>query len=468
MPRPWVLSHAIHGDQPWGVQRAAMDAAEGHDRWAHFLEQGLGKTALVLNEFITDEYCKLMFVICPNSFKMDWVMAPKEWGIPNLPARMSPKGDIPSHGMYVINYEAARSAGNTKTFEKLFEEMPVFLVIDEASCLKNPRSLNSKVIMEYAKRATRVRLLNGTPMTQNVLDLFAQLKCAGELRTTNMFAFKHRFATVGGYMGKQITGMKNEDELTAIMKRCSFRALKSDWRDLPPQTDVPVHVEMSPAQVRHYKEMAEEFYTIVSGMDVHADMVLTQLGKLRQISSGFTVQDGHTRLIDPDGKTPKLSATVDLINSGQGKVIVVYHYQDSGRQLFQRLTDEGLNPAMLKGQMKPEDITFTKHVFDTDPGCRVLIAQQTAACMGHTLLGGEGDDRCTRMIFYENNFSLRDRLQMRDRNHRGTQDQPCTYFDLITSKIEEKVIGALSAKKTMADTIDDLVRYARTEDTLRW
>ena len=88
--------------------------------------------------------------------------------------------------------------------------------------------------------------------------------------------------------------------------------------------------------------------------------------------------------------------------------------------------------------------------------------------MGHTLLGGEGDDRCTRMIFYENNFSLRDRLQMRDRNHRGTQDQPCTYFDLITSKIEEKVIGALSAKKTMADTIDDLVRYARTEDTLRW
>ena len=88
--------------------------------------------------------------------------------------------------------------------------------------------------------------------------------------------------------------------------------------------------------------------------------------------------------------------------------------------------------------------------------------------MGHTLIAGEGKDRCAMMIFVENSFSLRDRLQMLDRNHRGAQDQACTVYDLVASKTEAKIIKGLNANKAAADMIDDLVKSLTGERELEY
>ena len=81
--------------------------------------------------------------------------------------------------------------------------------------------------------------------------------------------------------------------------------------------------------------------------------------------------------------------------------------------------------------------------------------------MGHTLLGQKGRDRCASTCFFENSFSLRDRLQMRDRNHRGSQDEPCSYYDLITSPMDQAVVDALSGKKAQADMVDAVIKTVR-------
>ncbi len=168
---------------------------------------------------------------------------------------------------------------------------------------------------------------------------------------------------------------------------------------------------------------------------------------------------GEIRTIGKEKDNPKLQAIHDIIDNGQGKVIVVYTYRASGEALMASL--KKYHPAWLRGSMKPDDIMSEKSYFNDNSECRVLTAQESAACMGHTLLGGKGLDRCHRMIFYENSFSLRDFLQMRDRNHRGDQEYPCDYYHLLTSPMDQVVYDALVRKQTAAQTMDNVVKAVR-------
>lgn len=458
----WHLSR-----KPWEVQIEAARRSTDHTKYGYFIEMGLGKTALALNDAARFKGLDGMVVLTPNSFKSDWVMAPAEWGL-EIETMMwpytKPRIITDDFFLYAVNYEAAR-AGAFDDFIRLLESRRCLLVIDESSAIKNPRAQTTKAVIELSKRATMVRELNGTPMTQNVMDYWGQLRAIGQLNGMNPFQFRNKYAVLGGYMGRQIKGIQNEDELYALLDRCSFRALKKDWRkDLPPKLYVPVHLEMTARQKKHYSEMMEDFYTEINGMEVAADIVLTRMDKLRQISSCLLMSEGKSEFIEDPNKNPKLRAVLDVIEGGPTKVIVVYFYKASGLMLYDALKKEGLQPAVIRGQMTQDDLVSEKRRFNEDPECRVLVAQESAAHLGHTLLGGNGTDRVTRMVFFENSFGLKERLQMEDRIHRGSQDQDCVYYDLITSPMDQIGVNILTRKKSAADAIDAVVAAVKKRE----
>ena len=180
------------------------------------------------------------------------------------------------------------------------------------------------------------------------------------------------------------------------------------------------------------------------------------------------MNEGEETLIEPIEKNPKLNAMLDLFYGQEGKVIIVYNYKLTGKMLEQTFEKEKIPYAVIKGQMKAFELEEQKAYFNDNPKCRVILCQQAASAMGHTLIAGEGKDRCATMIFVENSFSLRDRLQMLDRNHRGAQDQACTVYDLVASKTEAKIIKGLNANKAAADMIDDLVKSLTGEKELEY
>lgn len=474
----WHLRHAAHGDKPWAVQAEALRRADGRDRYGYFLEQGLGKTALTLNEYVDRDDIDLCIIIAPQSFKLDWPLAPEEWGVGFLRAGAWPRDPLPydwEHGIYALNYEAISRSRAKEPVLKLLEQRRCMLVIDESKALGNPGSGFTKSVIELAKRAKVVRELNGTPITQNVMDYYGQLRALGELNGWNPVAFRNRFAVLGGFMGKQIMPeFKNGDELARILDRCSFRALKSDWRkDLPEKTYSTVHLEMTSEQLSRYRTMMEEFYALVDddGAMITAELVLTQMDKLRQISSGILIEswlDENSRrrskthvFLEPK-VNPKLKAVLELVGE-QGKAIIVYHYVESGKVLLNALHKAGLEPAVIRGGMDTADIVTSKQRFNTDPACRVIIGQTQAIALGHTLLGQPGKDRCNKVIFYENSYSLYYRLQVEDRNHRGEQDQMCSVIDLITSPMDEATTRILTSKREMAQSMDEIVAAVRAE-----
>jgi hypothetical protein len=466
----WVLNHPRHGSKPWDVQRAAMDAREraGRDKFAYFMEQRLGKTPLTLNDFMTSD-ADLMLVVCPNSFRGDWAIAPQEWGVPDVWSTMWPRAELPDRPLaggrkelFAINYEATiQNYDSHKMLCRALQRRRTMLVMDETSYIKNPASKTSKAAIELAKRAKYVRELNGTPMTQSVMDYYAQLRVLGECNGMKPVIFRNRFAEMGGFMGKQVKSIRNEELLYSILGACSFRALRIDWqKDLPAQNDINVHLEMTNKQRRHYDEMMEEFYTIVDDMHVSVDLVITQREKARQISSGILMKEGVYVEIERAKDNPKVQAVLDL-HDDSSKTIVVYTYKPTGEILTRALAE--FNPAFIRGNMAPADLLAQKDRFNNDPRCRIMLCQQKASCMGHTLLGGTGKDRCTRMIFFEDSYSLRDYLQMRDRNHGAGQDQACTYYHLITSPIDQAAVNALVEKKSQADAVDDVVKAVRDQ-----
>lgn len=437
-------------------------------RYGYFLEQGLGKTAVALNDYIEWRDCgsvDLCVVVAPQSFKLGWPVAVNDYGL-DLPTSYWPKLYPPhnqEHGLYAINYEGVSRSAAKEPLIRLFDERRVLLIIDESKALGNPRSGWTKSVIELAKRAVMVRELNGTPITQNPMDYYGQLRALGELNGWNQVKFRNRFAVLGGFMGKQIMPqIKNEDELATILDRCSFRALKADWRkDLPPKVYSTVPLELNPVQRKHYKEMLDEFFTIVAcGDEVEANLVLTQMGKLRQISSGILLNKDKSYVIIPPRDNPKVRATCELA-CGPGKTIVAYYHRASGDMLFEEFRRLGLHPAYIRGNMETEDIEREKRRFNHDADCRVIVGQERAMALGHTLLGQAGNDRCSRTIFFENSYSLYYRLQLEDRNHRGDQDTACDVIDFSASPVEDTVIAIMTAKMELANAMDKVVAAVR-------
>jgi SNF2 family DNA or RNA helicase len=441
-----------------------MRRAASHDKYGYLLEMGLGKTAIALNDFMDNDDVDLCVVVAPQSFKLSWVTMAADYGL-DLFAGYWPRDPLPVHwasGLYVLNYEAVSRSKAKEPLKKLFEQRRVMLVLDESKALGNPQSGWTKSSIELAKRATMVRLLNGTPVTQSPQDLYGQLRALGQLNGMLPVSFRNRFCVLGGYMGKQIMPqVRNEKELAGILDSCTFRALKADWRsDLPPKLYATVELELTARQRAHYKSMLEDFYTQVGNEEVSAEMVITQLGKLRQIASGVLLADESAPIVfEPAATNPKVQATIELVDNDYGKTIVVHYHKVSGRLLLEAL--DRFNPAFIHGNMAPEEVVEQKAKFNNDPTCRVIVGQERATALGHTLLGQAGKDRCTRTVFFESSFSLYYRAQLEDRNHRGDADEPVTVYDLVASPVERAVLRALMAKRDLADSIDDVVAAVR-------
>lgn len=454
------------------MQTAYLDAAGGRRKFGSFLEQGLGKTSANLNEFVDAGDVDLNVVLAPSSFIGDWPLAPTEWGIGFMKTGQYPRDPLPFDwdcGLYAFAHETLRGSANARrALMELLKKRRCLLTFDEATGIKNPSSLLARfMVTEASREATMVRLLDGTPMVQNVMDYYPKLRCLGELNGVNPLAFRNRYANTGGFMGKQIVGINShrEQELVEILNKCSFRALKKDWRkDMPDQVQHPIHLEMTNNQRKHYQTMMEDFCAILdSGEEIDAELVLTQRMKFQQISSCMLMRDGAAFWIEKPENNPKLKAIFDFIEIGRGKSIIVYTFGPSGHMLIDEMSKKGLNPAWITGGMDSTDLLRQKERFNNDSSCRVIVAQQDQGSRGHTLLGQPGNDRCNKTFYYENSLSLMHRLQMNDRNHRGAQDETCYLIDFICCPIDQINTDILTRKKSYADGMDALIKLVKSK-----
>lgn len=435
--------------------------------WSHYMEMRLGKTPTVLNEFELfqrDHSIKRIVSIAPNTFKQGWVDEALKsgssvpWGIwesnAHKEALALAKASKGNFGLS-INYEALKG-DNAKAFMNEWIDSQTMLVIDESIKIKDHSSLQTKLVLEAAKNAGVIRNLSGLPMTQGPQDLYTQFRAIRQLNGTNFYAFRNTFCKMGGFKSRKVVGARNPERLAELVDESSFVAKRKNWAiPLVPEYYVE-NLPMSDVQRQYYRSMDQEMTVwLDSRIEITVDMVITKLMKLQQISSGFIYTErGDAKLLMDPRKTAKMAKLLDMMEETDTKVIVPYHYGESGNALYECLGK--WNPAIIRSSewMKERGITADeeKKRFNHSRDCRVMILQISAGKYGHDL-SGNPQDRSTAMVFYENTYSLDDRTQIEARNTSAFQDWTNTYHDFVCSPVEKAAVTALAQKENIVNSV---------------
>lgn len=459
----WFIPHR----PPYAVQIKALERSEGKYGFGFLKEMGLGKTMDALNELwgeIKYNGAEGGLAIVPNYFRGGWVLEAAEcFGdelettlFPHIPPAITKNSGQP--WLWVVQYDAILN--NTPMLMQLVREWKVHFIADESSFFKNYMAKRTTRGVKIAKESKSRRILSGTPSPQEPLDLWPQLRIIGALSGIDPISFRNRYQVMGGFLGKAFKEINKENwpELEAILEKNTFRAFKKDWLDLPKQTWMPqIAVKMLPEQEKHYTQMRRDFLIKVQEKTITVEMAISALIKMQQISSGFIMSDNdvHRRKdihdLVPPGKNPKLCALIDLMSTITGKTLVFCHYRHTADMIMEVMKWRNLDPAYMVGGMGSE-LDVQKKRFNEDDACRVMVALESVGGMGHTLLGRKGN-RCSTTVFFENSYSMQNRVQAESRNHRIGQDEMVNYFDIVASPMESRIIAALQKKRDVMNVV---------------
>jgi len=248
---------------------------------------------------------------------------------------------------------------------------------------------------------------------------------------------------------------RNLDKLARLIAPHSFRVLKSECLDLPEKIYKTMIFSMTEKQIEVYKKAEEECRLLFEGEETPF-VKLVAVTKLAQITSGYYIHPLADEPVRIEGENPKLDLLAErvlkIVENGS-KVIVWARYRIEIEDIVARLKKEGLTTdrdiVEYHGGVNKDDRKEAIERFERGEAS-IFVGNQQAGGTGITLVAAE------YVIYFSNNFSLRDRLQSEDRAHRIGQTKNVTYINIAAKgTIDEAVIRALMNKKDIADTIID-------------
>jgi SNF2 family DNA or RNA helicase len=266
----------IYKTKPLQHQEDAVNRFHKQEHGALFCEMGTGKTKIVLDIIRNSAKLFEAVVVAPNGLHHNWA-------INEIPKHLDPvevycwKGPIKTKKakqeferflkvegsrIFLINVEALRTSSGFETTSSFLKTCVGLkhMIVDESTCIKNPKAIQTKRVLDLAGAVDRRWILNGTPITQSPLDLFTQCRFLSKnaIPFNTYTAFKHSFAvetivTMGSRAFRKVIGYQNLEQLTKLLEPFTLRIEKKDCLDLPDKTFVKQAIELHPQQKRVYE-----------------------------------------------------------------------------------------------------------------------------------------------------------------------------------------------------------------------
>jgi SNF2 family DNA or RNA helicase len=196
------------------------------------------------------------------------------------------------------------------------------LVIDELSLAKNPQSKRFKALYRHIAAIPRRWGLTGTPIPNNYLDLFMQLKMLDDGKRLGRTYSDYRGdyfypADYMGYTFKLNHGAKEE-----IDRKLSDLALVilGDPSDLPSSSVIDVPVSLPPAARKQYKTLEKEMLAEIADGEITAPSAGVLVNKLLQLTSG-AVYDAERNILPVHAA--KIDALRGLLDKHKGQPVLV-------------------------------------------------------------------------------------------------------------------------------------------------
>jgi len=460
--------------KPYAHQLTALEKSWNKENFAYFMEMGTGKTKVLIDNLaMLYDKGKVdgALIIAPKGVVKTWYEQELPTHLPdhienvsvlwqpNITKTQEEKLDSlfeidSALHILVMNVEALSTDKGVKFATKFINSHKAMMAIDESTTIKTPTARRTKNIIKIGLDAKYKRIMTGSPITKNPLDLYTQCEFLDPwlLDFASYYSFRNRYAEmktmhIRGRSIQVIDKFQNLGELSDIVKQFSYRVLKEDCLDLPPKNFIKRHITLTPDQQRVYKQMKEQALAILNGKVTTTVTVLTQLMRLHQITCGYvTADDGSVQEVDSNRMTELMS----ILEETEGKVIIWANYQMSVGDIIRNLSKTyGKDSYVHYYGLTPQEIRQENIVrFQTDPKCRFIVGTPQTGGYGITLT------QANTVIYYSNGYDLEKRLQSEDRAHRIGQTKSVTYIDLIADDtVDEKIVEALRKKKNIASEV---------------
>jgi SNF2 family DNA or RNA helicase len=362
----------------------------------------------------------------------------------------------------IMNVEAFSTDKGKKYAASFLRCHKSMTAIDESTTIKNPKAKRTKNILEIAKLAPYRRIMTGSPVTRNPLDLYTQCEFLDprHLDFSSYYAFRNRYAEmktmhVSGRSIQVVGGFRHLDELADSLKPFSYRVLKQDCLDLPDKIYMKREVQLTPEQKKLYEQMRKEALATLNGKTVTTMTALTQLMRLHQITCGhFAADDGTVQEI----KNNRLAELLDVLEEIEGKAIIWAHYQHDVRNIYKLLEDKYGPGSVVHyyGKTLPDQRDYAIKNFKENDRVRFFVGTPQTGGYGITLV------QANTVIYYSNGYDLEKRMQSEDRAHRIGQKKKVTYVDLIAEDtVDNKIVKSLRKKINIAAEVmgEDLKKW---------
>ena len=465
-------------------------------------EPGLGKTAQAiralkkLQEDGTNPFPAL--IVCPNTLKKNWEREFTKWW-PDVKVQVI-KGTATQRrkqfaeeaDVYVINWESLRSHSRLAPYgsvalarcsacgghdDRVSEvrcevhqrELNAIdfqsVIADEMHRSKEPKSKQTRALWAASGNAEIRFALTGTPVANNVLDMWSILHWLSPDEWPSKTRWIDRMVDtmLNAFGGMMVLGVKPsmEQEFHATINPRMRRMLKQrvlPW--LPEMMFERRDVEMSVKQAKAYKDMRENMIAELEGVGetVVAPSVLTQTIRLHQFASSFaemvtdeTTLEEKIILAEPSCKVDAVMDDIKEGDFGDDSVAVAAVSRQLIELLSARMTKEGIAHGLITGAQTEDERTRAIDDFQSGKIKWILFTVQ-AGGVGVTLTAAR------RLIMLQRPWSLVDHKQALDRIHRiGSEiHDSVIIMDYVTEgTIEERVLQVLETK---ADNFEQIVR----------
>ncbi len=312
------------------------------------------------------------------------------------------------------------------------------VVLDESSSFKNWQSKRFKALKLVRSRINRLVELTGTPSSNGLIDLWAQIylldggdrlgKTIGQYRERFFDPDKRNRTTIFSYAPK-------DGSMEYIQKAIGDICISmktEDYLEMPERIYDEVPVVLDSPAAKAYKQLERELLLETDEGMITAGTAGVLTGKLLQLCNG-AVYDGDRRALTIH--QCKIEAFLEVLEQLNGQhALVFYNFQHDRDRLLAALAPLGLRVRVY--QSTADEDAWNAGEID------VLLAHPASCAYGLNLQNGGH-----HIIWFGLVWSLEQYEQANKRLHRQGQKHPVVIHHLVVQGgMDEDVMESLRAK----------------------
>lgn len=442
------MNFVPHDYQKYCIDRIISDSSLGL-----FLDMGLGKTVITLtavNELIYNRFeVGKVLVIAPKKVaETTWTNEAQKWEhlhnlrisrvIGTLTQRvraLNTPADV-----YVINRENVPWLVEYDRNSWRFD----MVVIDELSSFKSSKAQRFRSLCYVRQHIKRLVGLTGTPASNRLTDLWAQIYLLdeGERLGKKITHFRAKYCdcnTHGGHFSTYAMKPGAEESIRSAISDICISMKAEDYLQLPECTVVDVPVYMDKRTEKRYEEFEREMLLQIDENTLDAGTAAVLSGKLMQFANGAVYDENKNAVEVHSGKLDTLSELVEGLN-GQ-HALIFYNFRHDLERILQHFEKSPLVIRELKTDQDQADWNAGK--------IDLLLAHPASAGYGLNLQQGGH-----HVIWFGLNWSLELYEQANKRLHRQGQQERVIIHRLITQNTRDvDVADALAGKQDVQNAL---------------